>query len=340
MDVLVSIIMPVYNALAYLEESVRAVQAQTLREWELLLIDDGSADGSGALADSFAAADSRIRVIHQANAGVSAARNRGLELARGKYIGFVDADDTPLPEMFRTLVDAAEANACEIVTACYMSVQDDRIVHRSAPPFPTGRVFGREDVRSWIPAMHENQTFLFIWRRLFSAALIRENALRFDPEIAYGEDTLFCLESFLRAERVLALPDVLYAYRHTPGSAMRERRYRPKYLSSLGQLYRRKKEIFLREFRDDPKLMLRVLAAYTRGALLVQLLQNFFLSLDADVRGFRRFWHEEMLGDMLRYLDWKPERSRSLDSVMLWLLRFRLTLPAYWIARKLFGKEN
>ena len=340
MDVRVSIIMPVYNAADYLEQSVRAVQAQTLREWELLVIDDGSTDGSAETADRLAAEDSRIRVIHQANAGVSAARNRGLELARGKYIGFADADDLPQPDMFRTLTDAAEANACDIVTACYQSVRDGKVVFRSAPPFPPGTVFGPADVRSWMPEMHEKRTFLFIWRRLFSAALIRENGLRFDPGIAYGEDTLFCLEAFLRAERVLSLPDVLYSYRHTPGSVMRERRYRPKYYPSLEQLYLRKKEIFLREFPGEQPAMLRVLAAYTRGALLVQILQNFFLSPSGGLRQFRRLWRRVMLRDMLRYLDWKPERSRSLDSVMLWLLRFKLALPAYRIARKLFGKET
>ena len=332
--------MPVYNALPYLEESVRAVQGQTLREWELLLVDDGSTDGSGALADSLAAGDERIRVLHQENAGVSVARNRGLDEARGKYIGFVDADDVPRPEMFRVLTDAAETAACDIVTACYASVSGGEIVFCAKPPFPPGRVFGRGDVHGWLVGMHQKRSFLFIWRRLFSASLIRENGLRFDPEIVFGEDSLFCLECFLCAERTLCIPDVLYLYRYAPDSAMRRRTYRPKLYASFEKLYRRKKEILLREFPDDPLPMLRELAAYTRGALLVQVLENLFVSPSAGYIAFRRLWRSEMLRDMLRYLDWTPERSRSLDSVMLRLLRVRMKLPAYFLARKIYRKGN
>ena len=350
MDVRVSIIMPVYNAMPYLEQSVRAVQAQTMREWELLLIDDGSADGSGALADELAAGDSRIRVIHQQNAGVSAARNAGLDAARGQYIGFVDADDLPTPEMFERLYTVAEEHACEIVTACYLSFQCDNakpaeessytVKYTSEPPFPPNVVCGAQDVRGWLPEMHEKRTFLFIWRRLFSAALIRENGIRFDPAIAIGEDTLFCLECFLRAQRVIAIPDLLYRYRYTSGSAMRALSRNPKCLSSFDRLHCRKKELCLPLFAGQETVFLRALAAYMRGSLLPPLLQHFFYRKQSGLLAFRRMFRLESLRDMLRYLDWTAERSRSLDSLMLRLLRARLYLPAYLLARKLFRKES
>ena len=99
----VSVIMPVYNAAAHLEAAVQSVLRQTLQDLELILVDDGSTDGSAALCDAAAAADRRVRTVHQANAGICAARNRGLELAVGEYVSFCDDDD-----VFLSLIHISE----------------------------------------------------------------------------------------------------------------------------------------------------------------------------------------------------------------------------------------
>ena len=111
----ISIIVPVYNAREYLYRCIDSIIAQTLQSWELLLIDDGSTDESGDICDDYAEKDKRIRVVHQQNAGVSAARNTGLAVARGKYIGFVDSDDWIEYGMFDKLYCAAENEMCSIV---------------------------------------------------------------------------------------------------------------------------------------------------------------------------------------------------------------------------------
>lgn len=103
----ISIIVPVYKTEAYLEKCVASILAQTFRDFELLLIDDGSPDNCPALCEEAAARDPRIRVIHQKNAGLSAARNTGVEAARGEWIGFVDSDDSIAPEMYETLLTYA-----------------------------------------------------------------------------------------------------------------------------------------------------------------------------------------------------------------------------------------
>ena len=103
----ISIIVPVYKTEEYLEKCVDSILAQTFRDFELLLIDDGSPDNCPALCEEAAARDPRIRVIHQKNAGLSAARNTGVEAARGEWIGFVDSDDSIAPEMYETLLTYA-----------------------------------------------------------------------------------------------------------------------------------------------------------------------------------------------------------------------------------------
>ena len=112
-----SVIVPVYKAEAVLETCVASVQAQTCSDWELLLIDDGSPDGSGKLCDGYAARDSRVRVFHKSNGGVSSARNLGMDEARGESILFVDADDWIDPEMCRILWEAQTAAGADTVSA-------------------------------------------------------------------------------------------------------------------------------------------------------------------------------------------------------------------------------
>ena len=132
----VSVVIPCYNCIDYLEESVRSVLAQTLRELEILIVDDGSTDGSGALADSLAAQDDRIRVIHQKNGGLPVARNSGIDAACGEYIAFLDADDLVLPNAYETLYQTAVSLSCEVVTCAYQSFRDTKIMNPVRPNFP------------------------------------------------------------------------------------------------------------------------------------------------------------------------------------------------------------
>lgn len=113
---MVSIIVPAYNAERWLPAAVRSVLAQTEQDWELVLVDDGSTDATPGLCDGYAATDARIRVEHTPNAGVSAARNRGLRLCRGQWILFLDADDVLHPDMLHIMLDAATRHNADMVS--------------------------------------------------------------------------------------------------------------------------------------------------------------------------------------------------------------------------------
>jgi glycosyltransferase involved in cell wall biosynthesis len=110
-----SVIIPVYNVAEWLPETVDSVLAQTFRDFELILVDDGATDGSGEICDSYAGKDSRVVVIHQKNAGVSAARNAGVAAARGEFIGFTDSDDIIEKDMYAVMMSAAEKHNAEVV---------------------------------------------------------------------------------------------------------------------------------------------------------------------------------------------------------------------------------
>ena len=112
---LISVIVPVYNVEKYLGKCVDSILAQTYENLEIILVEDGTKDNSGAICDAYAAKDSRIRVIHKENGGLSSARNAGMDIARGEYFGFVDSDDWIEPKMYETLLNLAEKYHADLV---------------------------------------------------------------------------------------------------------------------------------------------------------------------------------------------------------------------------------
>lgn len=126
---LISIIVPVYQVEAYVSECVESLLAQTYTNLEILLVDDGSTDGSGEICDEYACQDSRIRVIHQVNQGLSAARNTGLDQAAGEYVAFVDSDDAVMPDFIETLYDLTGRYQADIVACAFMRGEMEKIRH-------------------------------------------------------------------------------------------------------------------------------------------------------------------------------------------------------------------
>lgn len=111
----ISVIVPVYKVESYLERCIQSILAQTYKDFELILVDDGSPDNCPAICDRYAKQDGRIRVIHQENGGLSAARNTGIEMAKGKWLFFVDSDDWVHTEALRTLLECAERTSEKVV---------------------------------------------------------------------------------------------------------------------------------------------------------------------------------------------------------------------------------
>ena len=163
----ISIIVPVYKTEAYLEKCVDSILAQTFRDFELLLIDDGSPDNCPALCEEAAARDPRIRVIHQKNAGLSAARNTGMEAARGEWIGFVDSDDSIAPEMYETLLTYARRDGAQIAVCDYL------LVTEAGEPLPSPYRLEEDKVLDRVGALEQMNRghFKVAWNRLYRREL-------------------------------------------------------------------------------------------------------------------------------------------------------------------------
>ncbi len=209
-DALISVVIPVYNTRDTLGACVESMLAQTHACFELLLLDDGSTDGSGALCDAYAQKDARVRVLHLDHAGVAAARNRGIDAARGDFIGFVDSDDTAEPAYLARLLAPLLANPEIGVGVCGWTVVRDG---RDAPGTARGRgaLSSREAI---LEALDHSCGFHgYLWNKLFRAELFfGEPKLRLDADLAVCEDLLLCIRVFLRGAAAYDGGEPLYRY--------------------------------------------------------------------------------------------------------------------------------
>lgn len=212
----VSIIIPVYNAESFLARCVDSVLGQEYTDFELLLIDDGSKDSSGALCDAYAVSDSRVRVFHKENAGVSAARNQALSEAQGTYIQFLDSDDWMTPDSTKLLVRAAEENGCDLVIADFYRVVGERVSRKG--DIEEEGVMSREEFAAHMMENPADYYYGVLWNKLYRRSIIEAHALRMNAEISWCEDFMFNLEYIRFTERITALHAPIYYYVKRKGS--------------------------------------------------------------------------------------------------------------------------
>ena len=215
---LLSIIVPVFRAEKFISRCIDSILSQDVFDFELFLIDDGSQDRSGRICDHYAAQDYRITVIHQENRGVSAARNVGLALAKGKYITFVDADDAIAPGAYCTMLAKAEETGAEIIGCGVQYYTEEGKYKRS--DLMKELDLSREEM---LKALYDCPDPLggSCCNKLFLAETIA--GLRYEESVAMGEDWLFLFASFERAIRLYKLPDPFYCVTEHPNSSARKK---------------------------------------------------------------------------------------------------------------------
>lgn len=212
----VSIIVPVYNTEACLRRCVESVLNQEYADFELLLADDGSRDGSGRICDEYAAADSRVRVFHKENSGVSDSRNLCLDQARGRYLQFLDADDWITANATKLLVQAMEEHLCDLVISDFYRVVGERVSPKG--DIDEAQVLSREEYASHMMENPANYYYGVLWNKLYRREIVERHHLRMDPAISWCEDFMFNLEYIRRAETFFALQVPVYYYVKTKGS--------------------------------------------------------------------------------------------------------------------------
>lgn len=205
-----SIIVPVFNKVAYIDDCIKSILAQTFTAFELILVNDGSTDGSAEKCLVYAAQDSRVVVVNQQNEGVSSARNAGMALAKGEYIGFVDSDDSIEADMYATLIRIADGADAEI-SGCRLSMIKDGKKQGAK------RQFGLEiyDTAEAVSAHLTGKSDYNLNNKIYRATVL--NGLRFEGKMY--EDILFVCEAILKANRMIIINVAKYNYTIRDNSA-------------------------------------------------------------------------------------------------------------------------
>ena len=218
----VSIIVPVYNTEKYLREWVESLTHQTYQNLEIILINDGSKDGSGKLCDELAAEDARIRVLHKENGGVVSAWTTGAKEATGDYLNFIDSDDWVDGCMIEEMAKHLSGNCKEIVACGYVIEKGDKdkqVVHQKLPPGEYNRDYLIEKVYPTL--LGEEERFIFFSRcmKLYTRDLVVDNLCFADRRVKLGDDSFIALPTLLDCERLVVMDHkAYYHYRYVENS--------------------------------------------------------------------------------------------------------------------------
>ena len=217
----ISVIVPVFNVGKYLPCCIESVLNQSFPAFELILIDDGSTDGCSGLCDSYAREDSRIRVFHKKNGGVSSARNVGLDNARGEWVFFLDSDDLLPDRALEMLISCVDRDVDMVYGGIRKFAETDESVE-TINVTKEGEISIEDALDAFIaPEQRRGDWQRYLGNRLYRLSTINKFPLRFFTDIHYKEDGLFVVQYLCRCEnKVFCIPDVVYLYRQTAGGAM------------------------------------------------------------------------------------------------------------------------
>lgn len=220
MEIIVSIIVPVYNSEKYVANCINSILKQNYPYFELLLIDDGSTDHSPQICDALAEKDFRIKVIHKKNGGASSARNLGLAISIGKYVTFIDSDDFIDEEMLLSAMNLMGPGVDLLISGTIMEYYNDYKITR------TDKFVGLEKIyttKTFLENLNIEYPLFCIGgpcAKLFNAEIIRENNLKFNTEMIVSEDTFFCVQFLMKTKIIAVSSHCFYHYRRVNSESL------------------------------------------------------------------------------------------------------------------------
>lgn len=213
---MVSMIVPVYNSEKTLSRCIDSILNQTYRDFELILLNDGSTDTSGEICDAYAKKDSRVRVVHKENTGVSDTRNRGIDLARGEYLQFLDSDDWITPDATALFVRTATEQQCDMVISQFYRVIGEHVSQKGA--IDEDGLMDRSTYANHMMQKPADFYYGVLWNKFYKRSIITEHRLRMDQSISWCEDFMFNLEYVRHTQTIYAMKVPVYYYVKTKGS--------------------------------------------------------------------------------------------------------------------------
>ena len=305
-QITVSIIVPVFNVKNYLERCLNSIKGQTYENIEVLLVDDGSSDGSDVICDTYAAEDTRFHVYHQNNMGLSGARNTGLQYATGKYVAFVDSDDWISNEMIEKLVTEAELQGSEIVCFDYYVSHKDN--ERYVSCYESNSIVNIPKEKA-LSLLIINKIESYIWMKLFDRNLFNE--VRFPVGKKY-EDIGTTYKLFLKAEKISYYPEAFYHYWQRDDSITHLSKSSDlQYLHDTQDIFGFKKDMESEISKEYPQLIDELQAASEEWAIKLYNAAVLFKDCDSQLRRDLRAEGYDYLNKNYRSLKRNPYTSKK-----------------------------
>lgn len=321
----ISVIVPVYNAGKYLDRCVSSILSQTFNNCEILLINDGSTDNSLEICNSYAQRDQRIKVVSQANAGVSAARNIGLSIAAGKYVMFVDSDDYMLPGMCEMMVEAIESKDADCIICGTTETWGGLWAPEENEDYTNLTSFKKDFIR------HLSTELLSPpWNKIYKRELIKNG---FDSSVSFGEDLMFNLDYFKNCKKIAFISDAPFYHEKANENSLVNKVY-PSRLSEIEKVHSAVLDFYEGSDPDISKKYIRDIIVYYRAVV-----QNRNFKRE-EKRAFFEKWiktsHLKEIDLSKVSIDWKNRLLLLFIRHRLWLLT---ELQINWkSALKLFYK--
>ena len=302
----ISVITPVYKVENYLRKCVDSILDQTFKDFELIIVDDGSPDSCGSIADEYVQKDERVRVIHKQNGGAPSARNRGIDIAKGEWLYFPDSDDWLEPDYLEALYNTAIKTDAKLVVSGYtMEYFENGVSHSYSVSTPKKNYNSQELVRGNLHNYFDNMMMAVPWNKLYKADYILDNNLRF-PELKW-DDLHFNMEVIMDIDKVAICSNAGYHFfRSRPGSETTT------VFDSM--LYKKRKEQFehimrvYRHWNIKNREILSVIYGYY-ASRLVQCVQE--ISISNISKADKKRMISDILNDKLSYTAIKKGRIES-----------------------------
>ena len=318
----VSIIVPIYNREKWLRNCLGSISSQTFKEWECILVNDGSTDNSLKIAQEYAENDERFIVISQENQGVSAARNLGLDHAQGKWVTFVDSDDEIAPDYLEILHKIGEDNNADLVNGSVICLMH----HGKAHPIILDEVVYSAEEEQLGNLFYERMSGVI---KLYRLSIIREHNLRFDTTFQFAEDLIFTLEFYLQAQRFATSATAIYRYnnRESNGGQLHHKTY--DFQTELA-LYQKLISLYEQIRKRHPHLVQRLHSALHINYITDRLLSVIEKQTNSIAQRCKMY-------RFIKLPSYAPEKESRFQSLSYYLLYkqqyFLFALSRIWVNR-------
>ena len=218
----ISVIIPVYNTEERLKRCLDSVVAQTFKDFECIVVDDGSKDLSPQIIDEFAAKDSRFTAIHKPNGGVSSARNEGLKVSKGEWVVFLDSDDSIKPNHLEAMLSIVEDGVDIIFTGYEQNIEENKIA--KGHQYDRHVYHGKDRIAEFLDST-DVLNYMIPWDRMYRRIVIKNHNLKFDTNLSLSEDRLFCYQYLLHTSGIATISDITYVHDATDQNSLSNRFY-------------------------------------------------------------------------------------------------------------------